>query len=884
MDAKLRMIALAVILSLTLLGAGALLTGGEESDALSGDDLDSTSSVVFHDTGSDTEKWLVKTGSDIILPGNLFEHDGYYLSEWAIGNTASSDTLAVGEEYTVEGDVEIYAVYDTVPNDHDYTHATAYDRNLNEMFTFEWEVFSGINNAPSGWDIFDTGDLYMNYSIEIQSNAEWLEWEVTRGSYYQMDPISSVRFYGEPEPGTYYVTVALEKTRMLTGTLHDSSYIYFELYVPTDGDDIYTISYSTEGASGSIPNESAYYNTAIYLPTGEGLVNGDNTLVAWEITEHDQGTAYYPLGGLYVVTESVTVRAVWEPNPHVIIYNPLGAEGVTGHVGFVEDIRELDSSTTATLEGYEFAGWILESAPDQVYMPGYTFSMPSADVMFVGYWIPEGAETVTVTYNPNEGSLNGMTNVQKVEPGTSIVLPLLGPTRDGYTFNGWVTSTEGSGNHYDPGDVYVVQDDVTLYADWVEDGSGSEGPEDPVIVYHQVLFLPGSESSTSYNPMNVRDGFTVSQPLPNPVRYDGYAFSYWTTDEGRYDFGLPVESDMTLRAVWVKVATLTYDESNPSKVIITAEDSVTTLYIEWGNGDTDEGRGTFEYDYEGTFHGQITIRVKDSTTSQSEWPVTYLEVHAYDETDSGLVSDPPVADITVAEERVDIDGVTYWYLDASGSTLADEWRWYIDGSLIADSETYWYYGTITPGEHTFYLVVEGPGGIDQTEFGFLVEESDPEDPTDPGEPGPDDPNTDPDDPSTDPGDPSTDPDDPVLNPDDPENPDNPSGLIAVITITKTENGYRFSAADSTGDPQYWIWTLDGETEIGTEEVVEYTGQLEDGWHTISLVIFDAEDNWFDAEEDFLVGDSGSDFTLYYVVLVILLALVVLIVLKLRGVI
>ena len=41
------------------------------------------------------------------------------------------------------------------------------------------------------------------------------------------------------------------------------------------------------------------------------------------------------------------------------------------------------------------------------------------------------------------------------------------PTRDGYTFTGWNTKTDGTGTSYAPGDSYTANEDVTLYAQWV---------------------------------------------------------------------------------------------------------------------------------------------------------------------------------------------------------------------------------------------------------------------------------------------------------------------------------------------------------------------------------------------------------------------------------
>ena len=39
-------------------------------------------------------------------------------------------------------------------------------------------------------------------------------------------------------------------------------------------------------------------------------------------------------------------------------------------------------------------------------------------------------------------------------------------TGDAYTFTGWNTASDGTGTHYDPGDVIEITDNLTLYAEW----------------------------------------------------------------------------------------------------------------------------------------------------------------------------------------------------------------------------------------------------------------------------------------------------------------------------------------------------------------------------------------------------------------------------------
>ena len=78
-------------------------------------------------------------------------------------------------------------------------------------------------------------------------------------------------------------------------------------------------------------------------------------------------------------------------------------------------------------------------------------------------------ETVTedpynITYDANGGS-DAPAAQQKGEY-VQLTLRSTLPTREGYTFSGWNTAQDGSGDSYAPGAPYAADADVTLYAQW----------------------------------------------------------------------------------------------------------------------------------------------------------------------------------------------------------------------------------------------------------------------------------------------------------------------------------------------------------------------------------------------------------------------------------
>ena len=147
----------------------------------------------------------------------------------------------------------------------------------------------------------------------------------------------------------------------------------------------------------------------------------------------------------------------------------------------------------------------------------------------------------TVSYNANGGS--GAPGNQTKWYGSILYLSNQRPTRTGYTFQGWATSSNG-GVAYKPGQAYGADANITLYAVWKPntwivkfDANGGSGqPADEIKTYGQTLTLP-----------------TIK-----PSRMD-YNFKGWATSKANADKGIvsykaggsfTTNADTTLYAVW----------------------------------------------------------------------------------------------------------------------------------------------------------------------------------------------------------------------------------------------------------------------------------------------------------------------------------------------
>ena len=155
------------------------------------------------------------------------------------------------------------------------------------------------------------------------------------------------------------------------------------------------------------------------------------------------------------ITENVIINAVATPNTYTITYDAGEGSVSTATQDVVYDSVPA-SFAVPTRDGYKFKGWEYEgniiSASD-----AWTIAQ---DVTLTAKW----AKVCTITLNVNGGTLTESTTITVVI-GEAYTLP--SPTRTDYNFVGW---KNGSTKVALTGVWTIEADQLTLTADWVEDG------------------------------------------------------------------------------------------------------------------------------------------------------------------------------------------------------------------------------------------------------------------------------------------------------------------------------------------------------------------------------------------------------------------------------
>lgn len=231
-----------------------------------------------------------------------------------------------------------------------------------------------------------------------------------------------------------------------------------------------------------------------------------------------------------------------------ISYNANGGSGAPSSQTKYYDKSLSLSSLKPIRTGYTFKGWSTSSTATKAsYQPGDNYTSNS-DATLYAVW-----ERIqyNISYNANGGS--GAPSAQSKYHGSTLTLRSAKPTRTGYIFKGWSTSSTATKASYQPGDNYTSNSNVTLYAVWEKiqynisyDANGGSG-------------APSDQSKYYDSTITLRSG--------KPTR-KGYLFKGWSTRStalsADYQPGdrYSSNSNLTLYAVWEQIKYYVYYNAN----------------------------------------------------------------------------------------------------------------------------------------------------------------------------------------------------------------------------------------------------------------------------------------------------------------------------------
>ena len=137
-------------------------------------------------------------------------------------------------------------------------------------------------------------------------------------------------------------------------------------------------------------------------------------------------------------------------------------------------------------DNYSFLNWTatgITLTSSQQTSQTITFTMPANAVTLVAnYSETPTPETYTIEYNENEGS--GTIASQTKTQGVDLTLTTEKPTRTGYNFLGWSTSSSATSAEYESGGTFTLDANTILCAVWEERTANQDisGANAPVII------------------------------------------------------------------------------------------------------------------------------------------------------------------------------------------------------------------------------------------------------------------------------------------------------------------------------------------------------------------------------------------------------------------
>ena len=242
----------------------------------------------------------------------------------------------------------------------------------------------------------------------------------------------------------------------VTGTYGggDQTVYYFEK--------TYTVLYDANGGSGAPSSQTKWHTTNITLSSTKPTRTGYDFL-GWS-TSNTATSASYSAGGTYSRNGDTTLYAVWKAKTYTLSYNANGGSGAPASQTKYYNVNLTITSSRPTRSGYTFLGWGLSSTSlSPAFYPGDLYVLNSGRTLYA-VWESNAPSTYTVSYNANGGS--GAPASQTKTHGVTLTLSSSRPTRSGYSFLGWSTSSSASSASYSAGGSYTANASATLYAVW----------------------------------------------------------------------------------------------------------------------------------------------------------------------------------------------------------------------------------------------------------------------------------------------------------------------------------------------------------------------------------------------------------------------------------
>ena len=489
-----------------------------------------------------------------------FAFDGWYLD--------SSLTKAYDFNTVVTNDTTLYAKWNATGETP--TYSATFNTNYPDG------ISSGVSGMPS--NVTDTTDTSITPSSPTLDGYTFLGWsENASATSATYAPGAGIDITGNPvlyaiwekviETPEYAVTIDFGELTETSSTSNIVTDLESRGYSLTSTSDV---SYDTNveylglkiknndsklvfkvraGYTVTVVTKQASTGTATYSKNGEEVVVNlaQNGPTSFDITDSDaEITIARDTESTFVINAITIVQTAETPDTYTVTYNANGGGNApTDSTQYSSGDTVTISSTVPTRTNYIFAGWT-SSAFSGTKQAGETFTMPENNVTLTASW----TATYSVTYvdGVDGEEISMPSNSNRFKEGVTFTISSYIPTRTGYTFAGWSTTSGAfDGVKQANASFTMPASDVTLTATW-----------NPIT--YNIAFNKNNEDATGEMSPIVATYGQATGLTQNGFTLSGYTFLGWATSENGdvvYQDGESVENlantqdaTVTLYAIW----------------------------------------------------------------------------------------------------------------------------------------------------------------------------------------------------------------------------------------------------------------------------------------------------------------------------------------------
>lgn len=444
-------------------------------------------------------------GEIVYIPTTTPYKSGYSFKGWTKTQGSSTIHYSPGDPIGDDADVTLYAVW---------------QQNTTKTWTITYNA-NGGSNAPSSQTANVGQSITVTYSQPTRSGHSFLGWSTWSGS-------TSAEYTGGSS---------------ITSSSNMTLYAVWKENQTAQ----YSLSFNLNGGTGYINTVYGGYGSSVQIPYVYPKKTG-YTFKGWSTSSTSTIASYQP-GDYYTLYWDVTLYAVWQYNSsssyYTITYNANGGSGAPASQSKSKGIGIYLSSTKPTKSGHSFLGWSTSStATTASYQPGDYYNI-DADLYLYAVWKKDqssGSYSLSFNLQGGYGSFPTLYG----DYASKVQIPSTSPTKNGYTFRGWATSSTGSAS-YQPGDYYTLFWSVTLYAVWEE-----KSTKKWTITYN----ANGGNNAPASQTATVGEAIVITYSEPFRIGYEFLGWSTWSeADYVEYKGGnsLMSDSSMVLYAVWKEV-------------------------------------------------------------------------------------------------------------------------------------------------------------------------------------------------------------------------------------------------------------------------------------------------------------------------------------------